>query len=57
MYNNIDTTKGQSGGAVYVEKEGILIRIGVHVGADKGLRANIATAITPEIQNWVIETL
>eukprot|EP00347_Sterkiella_histriomuscorum_P010188 403377269 len=57
VYNNIDTTKGQSGGAIYALKAGINIRIGVHVGNDKGLRANIGTAITPEIDDWIAKTI
>ncbi|CDW87371.1 UNKNOWN [Stylonychia lemnae] len=53
IYEDIDTTKGQSGGSVYTIKDGFYFRVGVHAGCDKTLNANVATAITPEIHKWI----
>ena len=44
-YNDIDTTKGQSGSPIYLIRDGIYYLIGVHVGYFKKRKMNVGTAI------------
>ena len=46
LYDDIDTTKGQSGSAIYLKRGDSWKIIGVHVGYDESINCNIGTAIT-----------
>ena len=56
LYNDINTTKGQSGSPIYLIRDGIYIQIGIHVGYAHGSKVNIGTALTKEIDDWLIIT-
>jgi len=54
-YSDLDTTGGQSGSPCYlIGSDGCLTIIGVHVGYDSSSKSNIATALTKEIQEWIL---
>ncbi len=46
LYDDLDTSEGQSGSPIYLERDGKWRIIGVHVGYDKRLKCNIGTALT-----------
>lgn len=49
LYQDIDTTSGQSGSPIYLKRGSKWKIIGVHVGFDQSVKANIGTVIT---QKW-----
>ena len=55
LYENIDTSEGQSGSPVYLKKGDSWVLIGVHVGSMvyKGILYNVATGITNEKLKWI----
>jgi len=53
LYNDIDTSPGQSGSPVLLKKNNKWFIIGIHVGYDRSLNVNIATAITNDVYDWV----
>jgi len=56
LYDNINTSGGQSGSPVFLKREEKLYLIGIHVGYDSSEGVNIATAITKSIQAWITTT-
>eukprot|EP00026_Physarum_polycephalum_P009970 Phypoly_transcript_10112.p1 GENE.Phypoly_transcript_10112~~Phypoly_transcript_10112.p1 ORF type:complete len:347 (+),score=45.78 Phypoly_transcript_10112:102-1142(+) len=56
-YNNINTCGGQGGAPVYLTRGDCTVLIGIHLGYDTNLRANVATLITKEIQEWIYKQL
>ena len=48
LYNDIDTSPGQSGSPIYLKRGSELTIIGVHVGYDSSMDCNIGTAMTFE---------
>ena len=59
LYDNIDTTQGQSGSPVYLKKDNTWILIGVHTGHTKyhGTLYNKATGISLDQINWIEEII
>jgi len=57
IYENIDTSCGQSGSPVVLERNGIYYGIGVHVGRPTGVNFNVGTAITTEVAKWMCKIL
>jgi len=55
LYKDLSTTGGQSGCPVYVKRGDMWLMIGIHVGYDPSVEANVATALTNEIFTWMSE--
>ena len=56
-YEDLDTSVGQSGGALLVWLDGQWWQIGVHVHYDKTYKANVATGITENMEEWIQKQL
>jgi len=57
LYNDINTTPGQSGSPVYLKRGAKWARIGVHVGYDPSVKCNVATGITKEMKSWICNSV
>ena len=56
LYDDINTSGGQSGSPVDLVKNGRYYTIGIHVGYAASINCNVATAITKDMHEWIMTT-
>ena len=53
LYDDLNTSEGQSGSPVYKINDGQYDLIGIHVGYNGHEKCNVAVVITPELEKWI----
>jgi len=53
LYDDIDTSGGQSGSPIYLKRKNNWYKIGVHIGYDASAKVNVGTAITTTVFKWI----
>ena len=56
LYDDINTSGGQSGSPVYKIVNDKYYLVGIHVGYHESDNVNVAVVITPALEDWITAT-